>query len=458
MSQNCCVLLAAGKGTRMKTATSKVLTKVVFKPMLERTINSTLNLTKDICVITGHKSEEVEKFIDGRYETALQSELLGTGHAVMQAESFIKKHSGANVLILNGDAPLMDSNTLSNALSDHINNNRAATVISAKIDNPFGYGRIVRGDDNNVKCIVEEKAATDEQKKINEINSGAYWFNCDDLLFALNILANSSKYAPDGNKKEYYLTDAIEILLENGKIAGAFTADNPDVVLGANDRVQLLDLNNIVRFNILNNLMLDGVSIPCTDGVIIEDEVIIGADTEILPNTIIRGKTVIGSGCVIGPNTTIDNSEIGNNTELNNVKCNQSKISDNVTVGPFVNIRPGSVIDNNAHVGNFVEIKNSNIGYGSKVPHLSYIGDTDMGSGCNVGGGSITVNYDGTHKHRTTIGNDVFIGCNTKIVAPVTLENHCFTAAGSTITEDVPEDSLAIARARQTNKEGWYKK
>ncbi|MBQ6708975.1 MAG: bifunctional UDP-N-acetylglucosamine diphosphorylase/glucosamine-1-phosphate N-acetyltransferase GlmU [Clostridia bacterium] len=459
MSLNCTVILAAGEGTRMKTLSSKVLTKVVFKSMLERTIDAALKSdVEDVCVVTGHKSEEVRKVLDDKYETVLQSELLGTGHAVMQARDFISRHADGNVLILNGDAPLMDVETVSGALKMHTESSNSATVISASIDNPFGYGRIVRDENGKFLRIVEQKHASEEEQKICEINSGAYWFKCGDLIAALDTLLSSpEKYAHGDKKVEYYLPEVLEILMEENKNVGAFTTDNPDVVLGANDRVQLLELNEIVRHKILNAQMLNGVSIPCTDGIIIGDDVVIGKDTEILPNTIIRGKTVIGENSVIGPNTVIDDSTIGNNTHLDNVKCNCATVCDNVTVGPFVNIRPNAVVSDSVHIGNFVEIKNSNIGNGSKVPHLSYIGDTDMGSKCNIGGGTITVNYDGKKKHRTTIGNDVFVGCNTKLVAPVKLGNHSYTAAGSTLTEDVPEDSLAIARSRQVIKVNWNK-
>lgn len=448
---NCVVILAGGKGTRMKTSKPKVLCELLFKPMINWVLDAASSAADgDICVVTGHQNELLEAHLKGRYHTVFQSERKGTGHAVMQAKEFISQHTG-NVLILNGDSPMMDSETIYQALQYHLEGANDVTVISAKISKPTGYGRIVRDAAGFLKKITEEKDANEKIKKIDEINSGAYWFKIPALLEALEQIDNNN------TQGEYYLTDAIGIIIRKGLRAAAFTASSSNIARGANDRVQLLDLNYRARQLTLKTLMLEGVDIPCADGIIIGPDVKIGQDTRILPGTIIYGDVTIGSDCVIGPNSYIVDSQIGDNCSLNNVQCFSSKIESGCAVGPFAHIRPGSLIQNNVRVGNFVEIKNSSIGEKSKVSHLTYVGDTDMGKEVNMGCGTVTVNYDGSKKFRTVIKDKAFIGCNTNLVAPVTVEEGGYTAAGSTITDDVPERSLAIARARQVNKTGWTK-
>ncbi|MBP9989402.1 MAG: bifunctional UDP-N-acetylglucosamine diphosphorylase/glucosamine-1-phosphate N-acetyltransferase GlmU [Ruminococcus sp.] len=455
MSLNCALILAAGEGTRMKTETSKVMLEVLFKPMIDWVTDAVIGGgVEDICVVTGHKSDTLKEHFDGKFETVVQEQRLGTGHAVMQAKDFLMKHKLGNVLILCGDAPLMDSETISTALEYHLANKNSVTVISAKVDNPFGYGRIVRSKDGVLKRIVEEKEASKTEKIINEVNSGAYWFNCSVLLESLEgiIEMHDKKNEKD---KEYYLTDAVEVIPKKGLNAVAYEATSSDVVLGANTRVQLQELNEIARRKVMNKHMLNGVSIPCADGVIIHPDAKIGADTEILPGTIIVGQTEIGKNCVVGPNSRIEDSKIGNGVTLNNVYCYSSTINDNTTVGPFARIRPGCVIGSNVKAGNFVEFKNSKIGDKTSVAHLSYIGDADFGSGINVGCGCATVNYTGKEKFRTQVDDNAFIGCDTCLVAPVNVGKNSYTAAGSVITEDVPDNALAIARSRQTIKKDW---
>ena len=451
--KNCSVILAAGQGTRMKTAKPKAMTQVLFKPMLDWVIGAAQNANiKDICVVTGHAAEDIENHLPGDIVTVRQRERKGTGHAVMQAADFIKAHSGGNVLILNGDAPFIDSDTIAMALGYHCENNASATVISAHVDNPFGYGRIVRDRSGAIKSIVEQASADEKTQLINEVNSGAYWFNADILLDTLN------KITPDNSKGEYYLTDAIDIILKSGKKACAFAAENPNAVLGANTRVQLNQLNEIARKNILEKLMLDGVDIPCSDGIIIGPDVEIDRDTEILPNTIIRGNVKIGSNCVIGPNSFVENAFIGSGVTFNNSQIRDAEIKDGASIGPFVQIRPNSSIGEGAHLGNFVEVKNSTVGSNTHVSHLTYVGDSDVGSGVNFGCGVVTVNFNGKDKNRCTIKDGAFIGCNTNLVAPVTVGEYAYTAAGSTITDDVPDKSLGIGRAKQVNKDGWVAK
>ena len=455
MSNVCAVILAAGEGTRMKSSKPKVMAEVLFKPMINWVISAAeQGGVQDICVVKGYKHEILEEHLDGKYESVLQSQRLGTGHAVMQAKDFIMNHIDGDVLILNGDAPLMDSETISDALTFHKSSKNNATVISARVDNPFGYGRIQRDENGLVKAIVEEKEADENQKKINEVNSGAYWFSAQSLLDALDTLNENHT----DSSKEYYLTDAMEIILSKGGKASAYTAAASDVVLGANDRYQLYELNEIARKAILKKHMKNGVSIPCIDGVMISPDAEIGADTAILPGTIIKGKSSIGCFCIIGPNSIIENSVIHDNTVIDNTHVYSSEVKSGANIGPFVRIRPGCVVEERVRVGNFVELKNARIGEKTSVSHLSYIGDADVGSNVNVGCGCATVNFNGRDKNKTIIGNNAFIGCSTYLVAPVTVGDSAFTAAGSVITQDVPADALAVARSRQVIKEDWVNK
>ncbi len=459
MKGNCTVILAAGEGTRMKSQKPKVLAEVLFRPMIDWVIDSvkTCGLEdNNICVVTGFGKEYLEEHLPPGIVRVVQSERLGTGHAVMQAEEFISAHGNANVLILNGDAPLMDSDTITHALEYHKRADSAATVISANVQDPTGYGRIVRDKTGTFSGIVEERDATDEQKKISEVNSGAYWFNCQALLIALDKLATDKKYRLN-SAKEYYLTDAVGILRSIGQRVTTFNSKTSDVVLGANDRVQLAQLNEIARQRILEKHMRNGVSIPFTDGVIIDPTVTVGADTEIHCGTVLRNGTVIGKGCNVGPYTNLFSCEIGDNCNVVSVYGEDAKVGAKTSVGPFARLRPGTVIGKDARVGNFVEVKNSAVGDGTKISHLSYVGDADVGENVNIGSGCATVNYTGKEKFRTTIGDGAFIGCDTSLVAPVTVGERAYTAAGSTITEDVPSDALALGRARQIIKKDWVK-
>lgn len=453
MNSNCAVILAAGEGTRMKSSKPKVMAEVLFKPMIDWVIDAAKNGgVDDICVVTGYRADLLEAHLDGKYNTVLQSERLGTGHAVMQAREFLLRHKDGNVLILNGDAPLMDSDTIHNALDHHIELDNSATVITANVSDPFGYGRIVRNEKRLLKAIVEEKEATDEEKAITEVNSGAYWFRCEDLLKALDKIVEQHEEG-----KEYYLTDAIEIIISSHRHASAFKAKSSDVVLGANDRAQLYELNEIARKDVLYDKMRSGVSIPCIDGVIICPDSEIGIDTEILPGTIIKNGSKVGTGCIIGPNSIIENSVIEDGVELNNTQVYSSTVKTGAHIGPFVRIRPDCVVGEKVKIGNFVELKNANIGNETSIAHLTYLGDADFGKNVNVGCGCATVNYNGREKNRTTVGDNAFIGCSTYLVAPVTVGDNAYTAAGSVITEDVPEDALALARSRQVVKKDWVR-
>ena len=451
----CAIVLAAGEGKRMKSKKSKAMMEVLFKPMLGWVIDSVREAgVSDVCVVTGHLEEMIKDYLSKTYtgkeacSTVTQAERKGTGHAVMMAKDFLEAHRGGSVLILNGDAPFMDSRNISNSFFFHEAQSNCVTVISAMLSDPTGYGRILRAADGTLLSIVEHKEATMEQLAVKEVNSGAYWFNVDALLSVLdtNHITQSSVTG------EYYLPDAVKLL---GDAANAFTADSASVVMGANDPVQLNELNQIARNAILHQMISDGVSITCSDGVVIGPDVSIESGTVILPGTILRGRVSIGSDCTIGPNSLIENSAIHNNVIINASQVRQSEIFDNTDIGPFSQIRPNCKIGPKVHIGDFVEVKNSVLDEGTKVAHLTYVGDSDVGKRVNFGCGCVTVNYDGQHKARCTIGDDCFIGCNTNLVAPVSIGAGAYTAAGSTITDDIPSDALGIARARQVVKDGW---
>jgi bifunctional UDP-N-acetylglucosamine pyrophosphorylase/glucosamine-1-phosphate N-acetyltransferase len=455
MKNRCCVILAAGDGKRMNSANPKVLMPVLFEPMLGWVLDSVREAEiedTNVGVITGSSADKVAEYLaeKGNYRTFLQEERKGTGHAVMQAEAMLKEFAeqGGDVLVLCGDAPFMDSGTINAAYELHKAQGADVTVITANVDPAGNYGRIKR--DRNTKLllsIVEMKDCTPDELRITEVNSGAYWFKAERLLWALPQLCDNNKSG------EFYLTDTVELL---GSNASTFMADDSIIVLGANDRKQLRTLNDMMTQLINDRHYIAGADI-IGHNVIIGKDVKIGRDTLLMPNTIIRGKTTIGSGCIIGPNTQINNCEIGDNVNLNYVQAFDSKIGDNVKAGPFVNIRPGSVLHKNVKIGDFVEVKNSEIGEGTSLAHLSYIGDADIGKYVNVGCGTVTANYDGLGKYRTVIGDNAFIGCNNSLIAPVEIGENAATAAGSNISENVPAGALAIERGQTNVKENWYK-
>jgi bifunctional UDP-N-acetylglucosamine pyrophosphorylase/glucosamine-1-phosphate N-acetyltransferase len=452
--KNCAVILAGGRGKRMKSELPKPMFEVLGEPMLEWVINACENAgLRDICVVKGYNAEVIEKHINGRYDTVLQTEQMGTGHAVMTARDWLRERGGGNVLILNGDAPFIDEQLIKSALEQHTKDGGAVTLITAAADDPYGYGRVLRDETGGVTGIAEEKDASAEQKKIKEINSGAYWFKTDELLSALSSLS------PNNSQGEYYLTDSVYILIQKGKKAGAFKSSNPKTVLGANDRKELLALNDAARFDIIDKHLENGVEFLCTDGVTIGRNVSIGAGTKSLRGVDLRGRVSVGENCVIGPDCVIENCAVGSNCTLNSIQAYDSVIEDNVKIGPFTHIRPGCRIKAGAKIGDFVEIKNSDIGEKTAVAHLTYIGDSDVGANVNFGCGVVTVNYDGASKHRTAIGDGAFIGCNTNLIAPVKVGDAAYTAAGTTVTKNVPPGALAIERGELSFREGYaYKK
>ena len=443
------VILAAGMGTRMKSETPKVLHKVCGKSLIEWVLRAAGNagVTKS-CVIVGHKAEMVKEVLGEDVRYALQAEQKGTGHAIMQAEDFISE-SKSNILILCGDTPLVTEDTIKKAMAEHEKNGVSATVITAIVPDATGYGRIMRDDSGNVLGIVEHKDATEEQRKIREINSGIFIFDSECLTDAL------AKLTPNNAQGEYYLTDTLGILLEMGMKIGGYVIEDCDDIRGINDRVQLAEAEKIMQSRINKKHMQNGVTMILPETIIIEDNVEIGMDTVIYPNVILRAGTKIGKNCMIGSNTQITNSTVEDNVEILSSVLLSCSIGEGTGVGPFAYIRPDTHVGKNVRVGDFVELKNSNIDDGTKISHLTYVGDSDVGKKVNFGCGTVTVNYDGKKKYRTKIGDNCFIGCNTNLVAPVTVEDGGYTAAGSTITDTVPEDALAIARARQVNKTEW---
>ncbi len=441
------VILAAGEGKRMKSELAKPLHKVCGRSMIEWVLNAAKEAgSQENIIVIGHKAEEMKEYLGDAAAYAYQYSQRGTGDAVMQGIEPLADKSGT-VIVLYGDTPLIQGDTLKQALTAHIEEESAATVITAIAKEPYGYGRIVR-ENGRISKIVEQKDATEEEAAICEINAGMYFFDLDKLRSALGRITN------DNSQGEYYLTDTIEILLNDGETVGTYTVPFEET-LGVNDRVQLARVEKIQNSRLVKAAMLSGVTMIDPDTVHLSADVVIGQDTVLYPSVILEGKTVIGSHCHIGPNTRLTDCEVGEGTEVANSVGVESRIGCNTHVGPFAYLRPNSSVGSNVKIGDFVEIKNANIGDGTKVAHLTYVGDADVGERVNFGCGTVVVNYDGTNKHRTTIGDDAFIGCNTNLVSPVTVHRGAYTAAGSTITDEVPEGALAIARSRQTVKEHW---
>ena len=446
------VILAAGMGTRMKSKMPKVLHKVCGKPLSKWVIDASEAAGADtVCAVVGHKAETVKEVLGDVCKFALQAEQKGTGHAVMQAIDVIKNSKG-EVVILNGDTPLITAETINKAIEYHKNNGNQATVITAILDDATGYGRIVRDNDGSVLKIVEQKDASKEEKKINEVNSGMYVFDAQSLVYALD------KITPNNAQGEYYLTDTLEILLSAGKKIGGYAISDNDEIRGINDRVQLNEAEKIMQKRINEYHMRNGVTMRNPESVYIEDGVEIGNDTEICQNVTIKSGTKIGSDCVIGSGSMLDRAVIHDGVDVLSSVILESEVDEGTHVGPFAYIRPNCHVGKEVKVGDFVELKNSNIDDGTKISHLTYIGDSDVGKRVNFGCGTVTCNYDGKKKYRTTIGDDCFVGCNTNFVSPINVGDGVYIAAGSTITEDIPENSLSIARARQVNKEGWKDK
>ncbi len=445
------VILATGYGKRMISELPKVLHKVSGEPMVRHVVDLANEVESDqvVCVV-GHGKELVEKaLMDKKVNFAIQEVQLGTGHAVKSASDYIKE---GEVLVLFGDAPLLSYKTLSEFIAFHRANHYTASLISTLFEDPSGYGRIVRDAQGDFLRIVEHKDATAEELSIKEINSGIGIFEAEVLIKALDSLKNDNKQG------EYYLTDVFEWVKLSGMPVGAFVTSDSYEVMGINDRMALAEAEKYHQTQIKKQIMLSGVTLVMPETIFIEKSVQIGQDTIVEPGTILRGATQIGSQCVIGPNSEIIDSKIQNKVKVMHSKVTESSIDDASAIGPFAYLRPKSRIGKNCKIGDFVEVKNCEIGDDTKVSHLTYVGDGVVGKNVNLGCGVVFVNYDGAKKHLTEIEDNVFVGCNTNLIAPVKVGKGAYIAAGSTITDDVPENALAIARERQVNKTNWSNK
>lgn len=452
MENRFAIILAAGKGTRMKSKLYKVLHPVAGKPMVEHILNRVIETQPaEIVTVVGHGAEMVKEKLGSCSKYALQAEQLGTGHAVLQAAGILKGKAGTT-LVISGDTPLLTKETLNNLFEYHDRKNASATILTAHAEDPAGYGRIIRDHVGIVDRIVEQKDATIEEAKVQEINTGTYCFDNIKLFDALE------KIGTDNVQGEYYLTDIIEILKGEGENVAAYLTPDFEESMGVNDRAALAKADAIMRQRISRMHMMNGVTIIDPLTTYIDDGVVIGADTVIEPGVSIKGNTVIGEDCVIGAHSRITDSTIDDEVVITNSTIEESIIRKGADIGPYAHLRPKAVIGEKAHIGNFVEVKKATIGAETKVGHLTYVGDAVLGSEINVGCGVIFVNYDGKSKHQTVVGDRSFIGSGTVLVSPLVLGEYAITAAGSTITEDVPAQALGIGRARQVNKEGYGKK
>lgn len=446
------IVLAAGKGKRMKSKLYKVLHPVCGKPMVGHVVDALdgLESARNI-VIVGHGAEAVQEYLGDRAEFTLQAEQLGTGHAVLQAGPLLQAEEGITLVVC-GDTPLVREESMRRMVELQQEAGAAAVVLTAELPNPFGYGRVLRDNGGQVTAIVEQKDCTAEQAAVREINTGTFCFDNKKLFAALAKVTNNNA------QNEYYLTDVIRILKEDGEQVLAYCTPDVAEAIGVNDRVALSEAEALMRKRINAGHMLNGVSIIDPAGTYIDKDVKIGADTVVLPGCVLKGATVIGEACVIGPHTEITDSTVGDGVQIKQSVLLEAEVGHKVTVGPFAYLRPGAKLADSVKVGDFVEIKNSVIGEGSKVPHLSYVGDAVVGAHTNIGCGVITANYDGFNKSKTEIGDNAFIGSNVNLIAPVKVGNGAFVVAGSTITQNVGDNDLAIGRARQENKAGYAEK
>ncbi|WP_221913703.1 bifunctional UDP-N-acetylglucosamine diphosphorylase/glucosamine-1-phosphate N-acetyltransferase GlmU [Streptococcus halichoeri] len=449
---NYAIILAAGKGTRMKSNLPKVLHQVAGLSMLEHVFHSvtTIEPAKTVTVI-GHQADLVREVLKEGSAFALQAEQLGTGHAVMMAKEELANLEG-HTLVIAGDTPLITGESLKALMDCHLEQQNVATILTARAKDPFGYGRIIRNPAGEVVKIVEQKDATTLEQAVNEINTGTYVFDNRRLFEALKSITTNNAQG------EYYLTDLISIFRENHEKVGAYALHDFEESLGVNDRLALAKAEQVMRHRINQKHMLNGVTFQNPDTTYIDSQVVIAANVTLEANVTLKGETAIGYGCVLTNGTYVVDSQIGPWSVITNSTIEASSLASGVTVGPYAHIRPGSQLADEVHIGNFVEVKGSAIGAKSKAGHLTYIGNAEIGSEVNIGAGTITVNYDGKNKFKTQIGDNVFIGSNSTLIAPLSIGDNALTAAGSTISKNVAADGLAIGRSRQVVKEGYAKR
>ena len=446
------VILAAGLGTRMKSNTIKVLHRAAGRPLIDYVVDLAAGLSdKQPVVIVGHQREAVQSALGERARYALQEKPLGTGHAVLQAAQVLKDDvSRRKVLILSGDVPLTRPQTLERLIEEHERSRNALTLLTMRLDDPGMYGRIVRDDTGAVQRIVEAKDASDEERKINEVNAGIYLFEGANLFDHLRGLS------ADNAQGEYYLTDMLQILRRAGKRIGAVVAADPVEALGVNSRAELATVEGEIQRRVVEKLMSDGVTFRNPSTVVIDSTVAIGRDTVVYPFVTLEGATSLGERCVVEPGVHLVNVKVGDDVHLRSgTVAEDAIIESEASVGPYAHLRPGTRLGKHVKVGNFVETKKAIFGEGAKASHLSYIGDADVGADVNIGAGTITCNYDGVNKHKTVLEDGVFIGSDTQLVAPVRVGRGAYVGAGSTITQDVPADALALSRVPQKVIEGW---
>ena len=445
------IILAAGKGTRMKSIHPKVVHQVCGKEMVNHVIDAARSAgVGETVVVLGHGIDEVRAVVGEDVKIAVQAEQLGTGHAVMMADEYMGLDD--TIMVLCGDTPLIEADTLEKFFAFHDEGGYAVSVLTTAVDDPTGYGRIIRDDQDRLVRIVEQKDANAQERAVKEINSGIYCFNGRFLKESLAKVDNNNAQG------EYYLPDTIELIRNAGGLAGAYNGASIEELMGVNSRLQLSEAETTMRKRINERHMVNGVTIIDVASTYIDADVEIGSDTIVLPGCMLTKGSRIGSGCKIGPHTSIENSTIGDNTSVKKSEVIDARVGDNTNVGPFAYLRPKADIGNNCKVGDFVEVKNASFGDGSKASHLSYIGDAEVGKNVNIGCGVVFVNYDGKNKFRSIVKDNAFVGSNSNLVAPVVVEEDTFIATGSTITDDIPAGSLAIARQRQELKPGWVEK
>jgi bifunctional UDP-N-acetylglucosamine pyrophosphorylase/glucosamine-1-phosphate N-acetyltransferase len=446
------IILAAGLGKRMKSETIKVLHRAAGRPLIDYVLDLASQISNQLPVmVVGHQREAVQQHVGDRARYAVQEPQLGTGHAVLQAVDVLGGDiRGRKILVLSGDVPLTRPETLKRLVDEHQRSGNALTLLTMNLDDPALYGRVVRDSNGAVTKIVEAKDANEQQRKIREVNAGIYLFDGEQLSDNLRRLSTNNAQG------EYYLTDLIGMLRESGKRVGAMVIDNPVEVLGVNSRAELASVEEEIQRRVVERLMREGVTFRNPATVVIDSTVAIGSDSVVYPFVTLEGTTRIGNGCIVEPGVHLHNVTVGNDVHLKTgTVAEDAIIEDEATVGPYAHLRPGTQLGKHVKVGNFVETKKAVFGERAKASHLSYIGDAEVGADANIGAGTITCNYDGVSKHKTVLEDGVFIGSDTQLVAPVRVGRGAYVGAGSTITKDVPPDSLALSRVPQTIVDGW---